>query len=351
MHNTCGIDIQISDWCPDPESGLLSRNFSYIKSLSNSMGPKQTRCELKDETIHNDINDYITMLTTTRTPDVPSGGAFSVKTLTCITWASSASAKVTVTTQLDWTGRSFIKGKCWNERNGSRTCAHPHVGLINSSAIDGQKIYHVDLEKAMRAYIAEHQTEFIPEGMDAAVVELPPAEEQVKPELVRTASMQPATDEEASKRREHERNQRATQWAFDTIMGAWKVAKQSTSGALELLSDAWDQSSSTTILWFVIVILVLSNAWTLKRSFKSEEIGRRKEMQKVEDQRKTIANVAAALLEEQLTARSLGRGDPLLPAIPHVHEDWRLEVDSLNKALDIVEERVRHLRRSLEELD
>lgn len=111
MHSNCDIDIQISDWCPDPESGLLSRNFSYIKSLSNSMGPKQTRCELKDETIHNDINDYITMLTTTRTPDVPSGGAFSVKTLTCITWASSASTKVTVTTQLDWTGRSFIKGE------------------------------------------------------------------------------------------------------------------------------------------------------------------------------------------------------------------------------------------------
>lgn len=203
----------------------------------------------------------------------------------------------------------------------------------------------------MREYIAEHQTEFVPEGMDVAVVELPPDEEPVKPELERTASMQPSTDEDANKRREHERNQRATQWAFDTIMGAWKVAKQSTSGALELLSDAWDQSSSTTILWFVIVILVLSNVWTLKRSFKSEEIGRRKEMQKIEDQRKTIANVAAALLDEQLAARSRGGGDPLLPAIPHIHEDWRLEADSLNKALDIVEERVRYLRRSLEELD
>ena len=104
-------EIQISDWVSDPESGLLSRNFSYIKPLSGGVGPKQTRCELKDETLHCDFDDYITTLTTTRTPEVPSGGVFSVKTMTCIMWASSATTKVIVTTQVEWTGRSFIKCK------------------------------------------------------------------------------------------------------------------------------------------------------------------------------------------------------------------------------------------------
>jgi hypothetical protein len=91
---------------------MLSRNMSYIKPLNGSIGPKQTKCELKDETVHFEVDDYISTVTTTRTPDVPSGNVFSVKTRTCIMWASALTTKVTVTTQVEWTGRSFIKGRC-----------------------------------------------------------------------------------------------------------------------------------------------------------------------------------------------------------------------------------------------
>lgn len=93
------------------ETKLLSRNMSYIKPLNGSIGPKETKCELKDETAHFDVEDYVSTVTTTRTPNVPSGTVFSVKTRTCITWASAVSAKVLVTTQIEWTGRSFIKGE------------------------------------------------------------------------------------------------------------------------------------------------------------------------------------------------------------------------------------------------
>ena len=106
------LDLQISDWTPDPETNLLTRKFSYIKQLNGVV--KQTKCELVDETMHCDFENYVTMLTTTRTPDVPSGGAFSVKTKTCITWAGVASSRVLVTTQVDWNGRSFIKCKLIN---------------------------------------------------------------------------------------------------------------------------------------------------------------------------------------------------------------------------------------------
>ncbi len=105
-------DVQVSDWVPlEPGSKLLARNMSYIKPLNGSLGPKQTKCEIRDETIHAEDEDYFTMLTTTRTPDVPSGGVFSVKTRTCIMWASAITSKVIVTTQVEWTGRSFIKGR------------------------------------------------------------------------------------------------------------------------------------------------------------------------------------------------------------------------------------------------
>ena len=86
--------------------------MSYIKPLNGSVGPKQTKCEIRDETEHCDFDDYICTLTTTKNPDVPSGSVFSVKTRTCIMWASQMSTKVVVSTQVEWTGRSFIKGVC-----------------------------------------------------------------------------------------------------------------------------------------------------------------------------------------------------------------------------------------------
>jgi hypothetical protein len=100
----------MSDWRPEAGgSNLLTRNMSYIKPLTGSLGPKQTKCELEEKTIHVDFDDYVSTLTTTRTPDVPSGGVFSVKTRTCIMWAGPASSKVVVSSVVEWTGRSFIK--------------------------------------------------------------------------------------------------------------------------------------------------------------------------------------------------------------------------------------------------
>ena len=61
--------------------------------------------------VYNDPEQYISTITTTRTPDVPSGGVFSVKTRTCVMWANSVSTKLLVTTRVEWTGRSFIRCK------------------------------------------------------------------------------------------------------------------------------------------------------------------------------------------------------------------------------------------------
>lgn len=108
---THSIDIQVSDWQPFPENAhLLSRNMSYIKPLSGGFGPKQTKCELRDENQHVDFDDYVTTITTTRNPDVPSGSVFSIKTKTCIMWAGASSSRITVTYTIEWTGTSFIKG-------------------------------------------------------------------------------------------------------------------------------------------------------------------------------------------------------------------------------------------------
>lgn len=344
------MDVQISDWSPTSDNlKLLARNMSYIKPLNNSVGPKQTKCEIHDETLTCDFDDHVVMLTTTKTPDVPSGGVFSVKTKTCLMWASAISTRVIVSTQVDWTGRSFIKG------------------LIEKSAIDGQKVYHSDLDKAMRMYIQEHQSEFIPAGVDptavAPVEPLSPLIEFTNPALLgRSFGI---SDEAARKAREHERNRRGLQWAYETFDGAYGVAKRSTFGALELVKEAWEQSSAMTILYFVIVILVFSNLWTLMLVGQREEAGRRKEAKRSEEREKWAQDVVTGLWEEMAIGRARGGigssgifgagGGAVGGGGGSVHlghvGDWRSEVDAITTTLNAVEERVRLLRESLDALN
>ncbi|KAI6133718.1 GRAM-domain-containing protein [Pisolithus croceorrhizus] len=269
---SCLTDIQISDWIP-VASG----------PLNNSVGPKQTKCELHDETVYCDFDDHVVMMTTTKTPDVPSGGAFAVKTRTCIMWASAISTRVIVTTNVEWTG------------------------LIESSAIEGQKQYHADLDKAMRIR-SRPFTEGAEPGLDGV------------------------SGEEVWKARERDRNRRGLQWAYDTIRR----------------SEAWEQSSSTTILWFVIVALVFSNLWTLSLVGKREEAGRRKEAKKARERERWVQEVVHSIWEEMSTRPS----GSFMPALQLGHPtDWKAEIADLRQALDAVEERVRVIRESLDALD
>lgn len=283
-----------------------------------------------------DFDDHVILLTTTRTPEVPSGGVFAVKTRTCLMWASAVSTRIVITTEVEWTGRSFIKG------------------IIERSAIDGQKVYHSDLEKAMRAYIKEHQTEFVPEGVDLAT--LSQADAAVKAEEPAAGAAEAApkvkelTEEEERKQREKERNQRGLQWAWDTFDGAYQVACRSTRGAIELVQDAWEQSTSTTILYFVIVLLVFSNIYTLVRSGRRDEAVVMKTLRKEAEREKLVQGVVSALWDEL----GVSKGGPAsIPPIglPPVAVSAREEVAQLLKTLDAAEERTRTLRSQLKSLE
>ena len=156
----------------------------------------------------------------------------------------------------------------------------------------------------MRKYIHEHQSEFIPEGVDVAAVESVEAQATDSPRPgTEQASL---SDMERRKSREYERNRRGLQWAYDTLEGAFRGGRQSAEGAWELLKDAWVQSSSTTILYFVIVFLVGSNVWTLLIVGSREEAGRRKEMRRTEEREKWVQGVVTTLWEELLATKNAG---------------------------------------------
>ena len=210
-------------------------------------------------------------------------------------------------------------------------------------------MYHSDLDKAMRMYIQEHQAEFIPEGLDptavAPVEPLTPLAEVIGvPEF-------PISAEEARKARERDRNRRGMQWAYDTLEGTYHVAERSTNGALELVKECWEQSSSTTILWFVIVLLVMSNVWTLALVGNREEVGRRKEMKRAEEKERWLQGVVSGVWEEFAMERArAGGGVVSVPLGPAPVGDVQTEVANMGKALDAVEQRVRAIRESLEGL-
>lgn len=215
----------------------------------------------------------------------------------------------------------------------------------------------------MRAYIHAHQSEFIPEGIDPAALTAEAAAPSPEETFAADAAPKEVVTEEERKRREKERNQRGLQWAWDTFEGAAQVAKQSTKGALELIKDAWEQSTSTTILIFLIVILVLSNIWTLIRMGSREEAGRRKELRKAEEREKWVQSVVTALWDEV----AAGKREPALMAgqvPPHGGQlvagplpvsttpgNWKAELEYLHQTLDSVDARVKTIRESLSSLE
>lgn len=107
------IDYDTSPWSGNGSGGLSKREYSYIKPLGGSIGPSSAKCIIVEEQLFKDNEKAFEVLSITKTPDVPSGGSFSVHTKTCLTWAggSKGGCRMLVTTEVVWTGRSMVKGE------------------------------------------------------------------------------------------------------------------------------------------------------------------------------------------------------------------------------------------------
>lgn len=98
----------------DEKKGLAmdntTRTWSYIKPLYASLGPKQTKCLVTESVESLDYEKAITLILSTRTPEVPNGTMFTVKTRYCLTWAENNGTRILVNYTTEWTGKSWIKG-------------------------------------------------------------------------------------------------------------------------------------------------------------------------------------------------------------------------------------------------
>ncbi|GAA5882760.1 hypothetical protein JCM1840_002596 [Sporobolomyces johnsonii] len=143
-------EIDIGPWkgvdgaSEDGDHALKERDMRYLKPLNAPVGPKETHCIIHDKNEKVDPESYISNVTTTKTPDVPSGDNFSVVTRSVFTWAEGGGCRVRVTTEVEWTKVNRMLR-----------------GIIERGALDGQKTYHKDLEDAVRAHIDANKSEYV----------------------------------------------------------------------------------------------------------------------------------------------------------------------------------------------
>lgn len=105
------LDIVIPDrgeW--KDVDGKKVRSFSYIKPLGGPIGPKQTKCLITETIDVCELDNYVTVVVATQTPDVPSGNVFVVKSRYCLMWAGDGATRLVASCTVEWNGKSWLKG-------------------------------------------------------------------------------------------------------------------------------------------------------------------------------------------------------------------------------------------------
>ncbi|KAK5821870.1 GRAM domain-containing protein, partial [Linnemannia elongata] len=124
-----GADVQEEAW-KDAGDGTSTKVTKYTKWLGMPIGPKTTKAILTDVCEYKNFDDHVSTVTTTSTPDVPSGGSFTTKCRTCITWAGPNQVLVVVTGAVEFTKSSWIKGQI---EKGAAEGMGTHYKELNSS--------------------------------------------------------------------------------------------------------------------------------------------------------------------------------------------------------------------------
>lgn len=104
------LDLEFEDDKKGISNDNKTRQYTYIKPLGGSIGPKQTKCITTESLDAFDLEKAVSVTCTTQTPDVPSGSAFSVKTRYCLSWAPNNSTRLQMNCGIEWTAKSWLKG-------------------------------------------------------------------------------------------------------------------------------------------------------------------------------------------------------------------------------------------------
>lgn len=229
-----------------------------------------------------------------------------------------------------------------------------HIGIIEKSAVDGQKTYHHDLEKAMRKYIKDHSSEFFPAGQDESTVceEFPPEPAQTTTTAVSTADLT------KQQRKADEAN--AFQAALDSVMRGITSLVGGIFGLIKTSFEVLGELPLTkeSLFGAVIFFLLVSNIWTYtslqqtRKSIKAEERRLKRESRVGSPVKSTAAPAAAtsaAALQSSdiaLAVRAYFEGSPVDKAVRPV-ADIGEDVRAILLQLEGIEQRIGQARLDL----
>ncbi|RMZ78995.1 hypothetical protein DV737_g3636, partial [Chaetothyriales sp. CBS 132003] len=129
------LDLQLEDDKTGLSNDKKTRQYTYIKPLNGSVGPRQTKCITTEELDFFDLDRAVTVTCSTQTPDVPSGASFVTKTRYCLTWAPGNSTRFQMNCAIEWSAKSWLKL------------------AIEKGAKDGQQQYGDSLVKTLKAHL------------------------------------------------------------------------------------------------------------------------------------------------------------------------------------------------------
>jgi hypothetical protein len=105
------MELQFEDDKKGLNNENKTRQYSYIKPLNGSIGPRQTKCICMETLDFFDLEKAVLVTLATQTPDVPSGNVFSVKTKYLFTWAAGNQTRFFMSCTIEWSGKSWLKGE------------------------------------------------------------------------------------------------------------------------------------------------------------------------------------------------------------------------------------------------
>ena len=205
-----------------------------------------------------------------------------------------------------------------------------HAGIIEKSAVDGQKQYHHDLEHGMREHIKAHSTEFYDkEQMNGA--EAPPSPT--------TSESKPTAAEAYAAQQRKQRQDRDVWWLQGGIDHVVSGSQAVARGLWDLGQSLFDYMSDLPgtkglFLGFVILLLIFSNIYTyvaFKSSSRSHDRRIRRLRSKTGLGEEDFADAMKMLLADREMQNVAQQGQ------------------QLQTVLDEVEKRVSKLRESLGE--
>ncbi|KAG0284156.1 hypothetical protein BGZ96_011470 [Linnemannia gamsii] len=251
-----GADVQEEAWNGTSE-GTSTKVTKYTKWLGMPIGPKTTKAILTDVCENKNFDEYVTTVTTTSTPDVPSGGSFTTKCRTCITWAGPNQVLVVVTGAVEFTKSSWIKGQ------------------IEKGAAEGMGTHYKELNASIRKHIAAHPEEF--GEASAGSVSAPITSDAGRRAPTSSSKTTASTQERARAKQNHQHpptaqpsREKSKSEKSPAVATQQAVGKSGTSGgAAGLLSGIMasfstgpdGEGASYMALMTVLVIVMLANVY------------------------------------------------------------------------------------------